>query len=172
MCGHSASHRKCAQAEGKPFHSFKCETCVNVESLYRYDAQIKRETTECAVLLSRVNESVLKNLSNTEAESNGNGMHQQNSRASSTKNRRKSISQNSDKHLGYRNELANGGWLERTMKGNVNETGKVSPSNARCKVGASDAKHTNSSFSSSSLANNNNVNLKCALFRYVERVLP
>jgi len=54
ICGHSASHLRCAEAEGKHFFPFKCNNCINIELQSQFREKIDRQTRSCAVSLSDI----------------------------------------------------------------------------------------------------------------------
>ena len=54
ICGHSASHLNCAEAEGKHFFPFNCDNCINLELQSKFKEEIDRLTRSCAVSLTDI----------------------------------------------------------------------------------------------------------------------
>ena len=60
VCGHSASHRMCAESEGKHFSPFKCDNCITLEVQTRFREKIEQETRGCAVSLPDIGASIVE----------------------------------------------------------------------------------------------------------------
>ena len=176
-CGHSASHQKCAEAEGKHFSLFKCDDCINLEFQNRFRQKIDQETKSCAVSLTDIRASIIEGkIPSSEARSASSYVIQPQDR-DFTPGRLCHVIEygkigrpNSNREPHGKRTMNEDLPLSIRMMDSVQDAATKTPLRLSSELGSFKGSHNHSSFSLSD-KRSEATKIQCALYKYIENAL-